>query len=214
MFLNRRSFNFSILFCFLLVAGTIPASDETNATNSNANPTDLIPLTLGNMWTYKDIKYDTTGALVDASTYMVTSAKDSVLYGRLMHHAAGWYTNADSGVIQYFGYSTTGINGPLDTASYFGLFLKYPVVKGASYYSPLGGVSVPSIDTMINVPAGSFHCIRYNFHSMLALKYELFDYYVCPGVGIVKAIYYYGYNDLDAPTRIFIDQELQCYALK
>ena len=76
---------------------------------------------------------------------------------------------------------------------------------------PQVSVSVSNTDTLLKVPAGSFHCVRYEFYSPDSQSYHRFDDYVCPNIGVIEEVnYWYPYW----PTQVSITKELQSYSLK
>ena len=68
------------------------------------------------------------------------------------------------------------------------LSAKFPALKGDSYAlldgGPVRNAVVLSIDTLVTVPAGQFHCYLYEFRFMSDSTLQ-FEGFRCPGVGNV-----------------------------
>ena len=65
------------------------------------------------------------------------------------------------------------------------ILIKYPVTVGESFFQLHDSLVVVSIDTLVTVPAGSFHCIRYDDY-LIATGRLLGQIYAAPGVGLIK----------------------------
>lgn len=91
-----------------------------------------------------------------------------------------WHTNTDSGFVWF---------KRLLPVPYPCLKYKYPTSPGDTWDDGNDlGFLVVCTDTIISVPAGTFHCIRYQWIGYLGMRGEQ---YASPGTGIVKSIYYF-----------------------
>jgi hypothetical protein len=71
------------------------------------------------------------------------------------------------------------------------LVFKYPTKVGESYSSGVeDSTKVLSIDTLISVPAGKFHCICYQEEAQGVVDESRVLWFVSPGVGWVKEVAY------------------------
>jgi len=164
----------ALLFCFLIFF--ITSCKKDNPVDSSPSVKQIWPLKQGNTWAFSTIEYDTAGVVTHSGsgTFVVTT--DTIVTGETWYHITGggsgesmFYTNRSDG-LWVMSNSTTGI--------FRGLFFKYPVSTGDSWN--LGGdpMFLQSADTLITVPAGTFHCYEY--------RLSMSDYYYfCPGVGFI-----------------------------
>ena len=191
---------------------SIVGCTKSNPVSSDRSDVGIIPLTIGNMWSYDGVAYDTTGAVAETFGELMDVRGDSILFGHHMYSYESWNANTDSGLIAFGGFSyEPDPPPPHDTLVSFELVYQYPTERGASYQSFGSTVSVASTDTVIVVPAGSFHCIDYKWYSQAILLDEV---YICPGVGRVKYVGYFGPDYPSHATMVRSAVELKQYSLK
>jgi hypothetical protein len=148
---------------------------------------DLIPISANNSWIYNIKEYDTNKVVIFDSNYTMSVLKDTAIHGEQ------WF------VLSFVDLIYMAINrsdgywvGPYgNSPSYPGMELqyKYPgtageqyqVVNGTVYSQTINTVQILSIDTLVSVNAGNFHCCHYQF----AAAWGKTDIYVSPGTGIV-----------------------------
>ncbi|NCS90736.1 MAG: hypothetical protein AUJ54_09315 [Ignavibacteria bacterium CG1_02_37_35] len=168
---------------------------------------DFIPIAKGNTWYYSGVAYDTLGMVREKFGEIHDVRGDTILFGKKLTFYAGSYVAiSDSGLIGYAGYSTNS-NTPNDTTVYYHLLYKYPAKTGDKFNY---GMRVGTIDTLINVPAGSFHCIQYMGYYQGTLYYNS---YVSPGTGLIKIEAYFGDNYPANPSKVSSTIELKTYTL-
>ena len=178
-----------------------------NPVESNNSIPAIIPLAIGNSWSFSTTMYDTLGSIQAQLEITQTVTGDTTLFGkRLFKYYSLWAANTDSGIISYSGYSISSFS-PTDTVASYVLLYKYPARPGDNFRT---GMSVVSIDTLITVPAGSFNCIKYQSSIYSPLDGYI---YIAPGIGIIKTINYY-YNLKSDPSRLAEIMELKTYVLK
>ena len=169
-----KSFVNALLFCFVVFMLTSCKKD--NPVDSSPSVKQIWPLKPGNTWAYHAIEYDTTGAITQSGSAVIVVTKDTIVGGETWYQISGigsggsmFYTNRSDG-LWVMSNSTSGL--------FQSLYFKYPVSAGESWN--LGGdqIFLQSADTLITVPAGTFHCYEY--------RLPMSDYvYFCPGVGFI-----------------------------
>jgi hypothetical protein len=190
---------------FMLVVALLAISASCHKSNPVApNPTALqiVPLTVGNTWSYDGVFYDTTGSVLQVYGELHLVQQDSSLYGRTYYVYDGLCANTDSGLVQTY-------SSPSSTYSF--LIYRYPAQLGYSYRSGNFIAVVSQLDTLVQVPAGSFHCIRYTY-TYDSLK--CYEEYVTPGIGRVKRVAYYSSGAPNSIGHIEDVIQLKTYVLK
>ena len=211
---------YSLLILLVLTASTLlfGGCAKSNPVGANLSQPGIVPLSVGNRWTYKDFSYDTTGVVTDSSGETHGILADTVLFGKRMFSYNGMFcANADSGLVEYGGLSfISEPPPPHDTTVTFSLLYRYPVSAGDQYSTIGWQIHVGTTDTSITVPAGTFHCIRYEFYqsSSTSKSYEYYDNYLCPQVGEVLDVSYFADSYPKSPNRVSSVMELQSYSLK
>ncbi len=182
----------------LSVPFVLSSCTKSNPAGPSPSNSEIVPLTMGNAWTYRSIMYSATDSVLGDGPLSILVNRDTTISGVHLFSYWGWAAEGDSGLTTY-------------ADGYFTLYLKYPVDKGATFYAWGFSVLVSTLDTTISVPAGSFHCIDYKFYDQNYLNGE---YFACPGVGVIKLLSYFGSNDTAAASVIQNVQTLTSYTLK
>ncbi|MCL5738862.1 MAG: hypothetical protein M1303_09565, partial [Bacteroidetes bacterium] len=178
MFEGRRKLMIAFLVFVFIPALFFSCSSPTQP---EAGSKGIIPLSKGNAWTYNGYSYDASGGIIDSSSYTDSIDYDTLMYGQHLYSYPflGNVTNTDTGLIVL-----VGIFGSKPAYAYE---YQYPTTSTTLYYCEAGYQHVISMDTLIVVPAGTFHCIHYR-RWRYPTNDTLEDAYICPGVGIVKDI--------------------------
>jgi len=193
---------FSLLF-FTIFYGC----EKSNLVSYDNSTQGLIPIVRGNTWYYSGTAYDTSGIVRENFGEIHDVRGDTILFGKKLTFYAGHYVvNTDSGLIAYGGYSISS-DTPNDTVVHYELLYKYPAKTGDSFNY---GMKIGTIDTIIIVPAGLFHCIKYMNYYNSVLNY---DAYICPGIGLIKVVSYFGTNYIKNPSKLSSFIELKSYKL-
>jgi hypothetical protein len=169
-----------IISVITIIALLLGCRKDDLLVNPQSESNGIIPLAVGNQWIYSLNAYDTTGniKISTSSTYQVMG--DSVNSGVRWFRISNFYcTNKNLGL-----FSSDGL-----------LALKYPTFVPDSFYvnATVGYIHVISIDTMITIPLGTYHCYAYASDQpispgMTGSSYEVM--YVSPKVGPIKAEIY------------------------
>jgi hypothetical protein len=182
---------------FLILDGC----NKSNPVESNNLTQSIVPLAVGNSWTVLVTYYDTLGPTQVHSEEVFKVYGDTTILSKQFFTYNGFpCANTDSGLVMYTGYSVSS------TASYH-LLYKYPTYSGDSFDDSM---EVTSIDTLISVPAGAFHCIKYQDYSS-GIRFE--DDYISPGIGIIKIVDYAMLHTNNS-LQIEFSRELETYTLK
>jgi hypothetical protein len=173
--------------------------------SGNAQGGTLFPaMTVGTTWTYQftdsveggppPTKADTFGitkqiVVADSvdSTGVRWSGMNNGAYQPLgddLSSVPSYYSNRNGG----FWFLAFSVAPPAVIPPTFYLMFKYPAKRGDTYYPTANLafvqrdlVTVTASDTLITVPAGSFHCLRYDLNGLDVM-------FVAPGIGIVKRV--------------------------
>jgi hypothetical protein len=140
----------------------------------------IIPLAVNNEWFYNLTAYDTLGNAIKSVTVPFNITGDSVANG------TRWYkisTNLSN-------FKCTNLANGLFSSD-GNLALKYPTFVQDSFYvnGTVGYLSVTTIDTLITISIGSYHCYGYKniqLHSpgMAGGSHDIV--YICPTIGPIK----------------------------
>ena len=170
------------LLIILIISGC--AKEPTSPT---IDETVIMPLKVGNSWTYKYTKFYTTGEEGESSQYTISILYDSVYKGERCYKPYFISSQNDTAPIFYL-YRNDGLYLLwIEKAEYI-LAFKFPVIKGDKYAFGADTIRVESIDTNYTVPAGTFKCIKYVRESYYENKiHDLLISYYCPGIGEIAA---------------------------
>ncbi len=177
---------FLILFLFSLVSGC-----EDEPIKQSLNKSLLIPLKIGNEWTYIDssVNAEGTHAFVETKTYVII--KDSIWNEEKMF----MFNRTDFMDINLYGYFLNRADGTYlfdssNIANEPQMFIKFPVYKNNGFKGYTDFLIVSNIDTSYTTPAGLFNCIMYE--SIKSDKNNsYYIHYFSPGIGHIASEYYY-----------------------
>jgi hypothetical protein len=166
-----------------------------------------MPLAVENMWIYDNYSYDTLGNKSSPffDTTMIVSSH--VINGETRYtnqYGADWINRNDSLLTYYLGGYYLHAKYPMQIGEAMNVeeFVittesdPNPIEEAWRVLTYLGG------DTAINVPAGTFKCIKYRI-DLIGIRtdslYESDYYYYCLNVGLIYNVM----NGLDLNTRKF-----------
>ena len=181
-----------------------------SATEPSGDPVSgdgLFPFAVGSEWTY---------SVADSGQTAVI--KDSVLTIRIVEESVSnrihWYRSDPGGKLgtyagfNWFANKADGVHHSLGPAASFGgIAWRYPASPGVVYDVPVfGSIRVASIDSVITVPAGTFHCLAYEVFLQLNSPQPSRVVFVAPGVGLIKDVWntHYGAGTVVVGTRVHI----------
>jgi len=167
----------------------------------------LIPLKVGNSWTYRYVYYDSNGDSTSGEDTNIIY--DDTVYNKTKYYSShpdwddDWYGNKSDGYyhIEFF---EDHVNGPY-------LLKKYPVKKGEIFVNDYGNtVKVISVNEKITVFGHQYTCVHYRMEYSESDYWRREDEYYAPKIGLVYQYveyysngYMYGYK-----------YELKSYTLK
>ena len=150
----------------------------------------LVPLAVGNTWTYRAIEFDRYGVPIDT----VERDRSSEVVADTVVAGWTWYREAvvDEGTGdrggEWWAVREDGLwsdPGDLDGAGY--LRLPYPAPPGATGAGRFGEAwTLASTDTTVTVPAGTFRCHHYRYRSVYMVYDD--DVFYAPGIGRVLSV--------------------------
>jgi hypothetical protein len=156
----------------------IPIDKDTLNTNG------IKPLVSGNSCRYRVKEFDTTGVLLKSYVYADSVVKDTVI------EKTNWFATSD-----YIGYWQTNANDGLRFRQYRTgqpllewLEAKYPGTVGFSWQANSSQKTIASVDTTINVTAGTFSCYYYTgIAYKSATGWEYTDMFYSAKIGLIKS---------------------------
>ncbi len=162
-----------LISCVLLVL----ASCNKDSTSVTPGPVDgIMPLKLGNSWTYLGSGLDSTGHMVPMGNTMIKVVRDTVISGEHWYDSGeGLMTNRSDGLYIW----------ERPTAPQY-LMAKYPASENETFTTVDGDqATVVGTSTTTVVPLGSYVCYEYLIkdHATGKTRRALF---VCPGKGVVR----------------------------
>jgi len=209
----RRSYHLLVIAIPLLSLAC-----KNNPVDSNPPVVHIIPMKVGNSWTYAQTNYDTLGNITSSGEFKFLVAKDSLIAGKTFfavfrdtlvassyYHGyfsgLPWRVNTDSGLVK--------IKDLLPNGPYLILEYKYPALTNDFFIRDDLGAKVIATNVSVQVPAGTFNCIKYEFSYGL----RLFEVYIQPGLGEIKSVAYFGYNPFSKKDSVSSTTALKSYIL-
>ena len=145
----------------------------------------MVPLTIGNWWSYEVTEFNQSGTIVDEYDTTATISGDTLIGDSTWFFLegeigglSGIVTNMDNGTWSFLPDST-----PSEA-----LVLKYPATVGDAYPYYDVTVHIDAIDAPVTVPAGTFSCYYYRLTAPIVGTVG--KIWAEPNVGIVKAEMY------------------------
>ena len=160
-----KSAVFSLAVFYILLLG---CSDDNNITSPTVQTQEIVPLSIGNSWTYQYTIYDTSGGIIYTSIDSFSVIADTVINGKKRFILS-------TGVMRWN--NDFGFWIPMSPDSL--LLYKYPANVGDEYSN---GLKVICKDSTFVLPSGTFKC--YGYSSPVAIDY------VSPSVGLVREVWY------------------------
>ncbi len=194
-----------ILFFLSIVVSLSCCSDSPT---KPAQKTEIVPLSVGNVWIYQNYKLDSNGTIIKEYYDTLRVIKDTIIDGTI------WYTYyAPSGDLWF----QNNVNGSRDysilhpTWDLNCAIYKFPGKAGDEFLnSGPGSKKIDSTDAIYITKIGSFKCFKYIDNYSFG---KGADYYVSPGIGLVSRILY---NRTETSNEYYIEylKELVYYKVK
>ena len=172
--MNKLSILVALLAGTMIIGGC--GDDDSPAAPSSSAL--LMPMAMGNTWTYASQEYDTNAQLRDSKTVINTVVADTMIKGErwyFLNNDRATPTKTTSDGVYYWDMEA-------NTAR---LYLASPAMVGSSYTKGNQRYTVSSPSVSVTVPAGTFNAVQIlatdsNIPSVSSLIW------VAPGVGLVK----------------------------
>jgi len=162
---------FSRTLICLSILVVIGCEKKDSIVNPPEELTEIVPLKIGNQWTFVRTEFDTLGSITRIDTIQYKIIEDTLINNQKWFRQSYWtvlYRNDEEGFWEYN-------NEPK-------LAYKYPAQEGSIFYNNYGWkVTVISTDTLINTPLGILHCYQYQL-DFYGFKTNNF---LSPGFGFV-----------------------------
>lgn len=156
-------------------------------TSPTTDETVIMPLKVGNNWTYKSTKFYTNGEEGESSQYTMSILYDSVCNEERCYKPYFNISQIDTVPFFFLNRKDGLYLLTMEKAEYI-LAFKFPAFKGDKYAFGNDTIRVESIDTNYTVPAGTFKCIKYVRESYYENKiHDLLISYYCLGIGEIAA---------------------------
>ncbi len=162
----------------LIIVFILGCQNGDSTVNPILYPHDIMPLAIGNQWNYNLYLYDSTGA------FHLTKIRSFEVIGDTMIDGVRWFNfsdflcaNRDDGL------RSLVTSGQL-------LIFKFPAFPQDSFFvnDVVGYLRITSIDTVITIALGTFHCVAYESRALISEgaygTHEIL--YVSPGVGPIR----------------------------
>ena len=185
-----------IFFCTLIIS----SCHKDSPTDTNVvDKLSIVPIKVGNSWSYSGTSYDTLGSIIETFGERMDVSKDSLISNvRYFLYNGFLSVDTDTGLVSIVGQSKK-------------YYYKYPVVIGEKYHSLFHDCYISSVDTVIQVSVGAFHCVRYEkFNGSIRIGVD----FVSPGMGMIKHIGYYSFLSGKDDQRVFDSTALSSFLLK
>jgi hypothetical protein len=171
-----------LLFLLLTAVCLLAACDKDDPVTPGAGGS-LYPLTIGNSWTYRSMRFDSLGNSKSLDTVEFSITKDTLVGNE------HWFS-LGSGVGEYLANRGDGtwymrINSSGVITQQPVMFFRYPAAVNDSWLTMDSGMAtLTGKDVSVTVPAGTYKCLRYAYDIAKWDFHQIMD--VAPGVGYVK----------------------------
>jgi hypothetical protein len=172
---------------FILASGCKNESNPVSHHTTTQQQKQLLPLRVGNQWSYILTTYDTSGNVQSADTNIVQIVRDTMIQNERWYlvgnssSAPEIITNRANGLW----YLRVGMRWWQAV-----LYAKYPASVNDSWSGPDSAVvTVTSTNTAVTVPRGTYVCLRYSyFDPHIQAVNQIKN--ICPGYGIIEDEFY------------------------
>lgn len=175
------------------------------------------PLTTGSDWNYKDTGFWPDGTVKDLGVdfyYRLGIKRDTMINGNVWALIISLPECDDCGFREFLSNRSDGLwwGFPQQGDNSTWLRLPYPSRRGVKALNPYNEWWVENIDTIIQVPAGTFNCYHYKTKEISNNQHLVHDYFYSPGVGLVRLNWYTLAND--SSIYMYLQRDLINYTIK
>jgi hypothetical protein len=168
--------------------------------DKDSNSAVIMPLKVGNQWTYEYTWSATVISPVKRLTLVTTIVADTIIQNEeWFRTGSSWYySNRSNGV---YGLGLKVIHVPSMVA-------KYPCMVGDTFFCEDVGAfkKVISTNEVVATSLGNFICIHYQYTSMdlSGIAQWRFDEFYCPNYGLIKRDFY----SVNASSQYVLDNQM------
>jgi hypothetical protein len=174
------------IVCVLVMLTLLFACGKDNSTNPGP-ATQIMPLKIGNFWTYSRTTFNTNGNIVAFDTLTETIVRDTIINNERWYIAL--LSSGDSSRTDLMTNRADGLWGRRHDEDF--IAINYPMTVGDTLSDAGLFMTLESDTSSITVPAGDFTC--HNYH-LFGYNIDIYNYY-SPGIGqIMLRIFDVEYN--------------------
>ncbi len=183
--MKKRNILLTVLFLSVLVLNS--CKNDDNSTNPNEASNGIIPLKIGNYWSWNYTVFDDSGNKMITYDRIERVDYDTVInnqrwYVTIMYYETNLYTNNSDG---YYSCHYTG-SGPISAPV---LNFKYPGKVGDTWNNNDGSkMRINSTNLKYSIPLGEFICYEY-IRTAKGISDNYDRILVSPGIGIITREY-------------------------
>jgi hypothetical protein len=175
----------------LLVASLLAGCSSGVDPKLGSTERDLIPLAVGSEWTYSIADSGQFAARVFDSTRMARIVRDTVVAGRRWHFADATDLVVPLRSFPWIRNDAAGVVSGLPPFTVAWLQYQYPPTVGQVFNPGGPPARAADADTVVTVPAGTFHCVLYEWPDTSPIdnvtRISRWQF-VSPGTGVVKDV--------------------------
>ena len=188
-------FIFTCFFFFIHTSCKNPQEIEENiikiqVNNDTLNMNGIKPFITGTSWTYLVKKYNNMDSLISDTVIKVTLIKDTIIdslrWYKTSYETGYWQTNHTDGLR----YRLYVAGNPVIEWLEAKYNTQNSVTVGYIWQKPSAQVTVISVDSSKNVPAGIFKCYLYYEIISKGSDFNYKNSFYCPKTGLVYSEYY------------------------
>ncbi|MDD3731859.1 MAG: hypothetical protein PHU88_05730 [candidate division Zixibacteria bacterium] len=170
-----------LIYLFTVLFLLLTACSDDNDNNDDSDIEMIMPLNIGNQWSYLNFVKDTLGVQRDTTYSDLNIYKDTVI------NDIHWYITTDE-----YPYKVSSLIAHRDDGLWaYGpppyLIIKYPADIYDTWSSPGGAFEykLTAKGVILTVPVGTFSCYEYSSHPTQGDDSTLI--YYAPGYGLIKS---------------------------
>jgi len=159
----KHIFLTALFITIAFILNLVPPINEKN---------ELVPLKIGNSWSFKVTTYDTLGSVAWIDTLTFFIKKDTVINNLV------WYLQGFEGtMIGKLGFLNDSLGYHISNFEGYSELFPYPAEVGES----MAGITVVAKDSVVQTPLGKVNCYIYRQYFF---GYSYYNIYA-PGIGLI-----------------------------
>ncbi|TAK56505.1 MAG: hypothetical protein EPO24_11165 [Bacteroidetes bacterium] len=175
--------HFAVIIILVVLFISCSSDDDSPSAPGPVTPSSyIIPLKVGNSWTYLAKRLLRTGAVAESAYVVITILKDTAVQGVTWYidNSGSWHANRNDG------YWTREFSDPNHSNDF--LIYKYPAGLNEVYQIAANVTGkLASLTDTVNVPQGEHVCYRYELYQRPPYGNKLIAHeYIKPDVGLIR----------------------------